>query len=211
MCQNKNLTVYFSALLFFSILIVVLSYQFLDKSISLFVYKHSIPQLLPGMHYFSMLGKNVVVASLCLIYILYARWILQSAKYSWQGLYLFSCVALANICCVVLKIFFGRARPMQWLQHDNYGFFGPIYQADFWSFPSGHSISSMSVVFGLCFLFPRFRKWFLAIGLALVLSRILLLRHYLSDVFAASILAYIISLTLYKGYFKEKIVAQQNI
>lgn len=207
--ENKKLVnlVWF---LLLSSLLIMLSYQYADQAISLYIYKHAIAIKIPGLHYFSMLGKNVIAALFCIIFILYARFFLHSSKHLWQGIYLFSCVLLSNALCLVLKIAFGRARPMEWLLHDHYGFFGPNYQPEYWSFPSGHSISSMSLVFGLCFIFPRLYKFFLIVGLLLIASRVLLLRHYLSDVLAASLIAYCISYALYRAYFYLKITSQDS-
>lgn len=75
-----------------------------------------------------------------------------------------------------------------WLNEQIYGFQGPSFNSQFWSFPSGHTSTIMGLVIGLAILFPRRGYFLIGCGLLLVSTRILLLHHYLSDVLMAGYL-----------------------
>ena len=103
--------------------------------------------------------------------------------------FLWLCVLVPSLVCLVLKVLLGRARPDLLFNEHLYGFFGLKTHAPYWSFPSGHTTTVMGFVFGLSVLFPRKCYLFILAGSIVVLSRILLTHHYLSDVMAASYLA----------------------
>jgi len=205
-CNKKCIRLFLISLICITAILCFLSYQYLDKYISNFIYMHDIYKT-PGLAYFTMLGKNVVVFSLVLLVIFYYRFIKKSKKNEIQAWYVFSCVLLANLISFFFKISFGRARPMQWIENEFYGFYGPNFQSEFWSFPSGHTVSVMSLAFALCFLTSNYfyRVLFILAALTLLASRIFLLQHYLSDTVAATLIGYIIAFILYRSYFRSKI------
>ena len=58
--------------------------------------------------------------------------------------------------------------------------FGP--SADYWSFPSGHSVTAAALAFALCVIYPRWRWAWIAAALLVGSSRVGLDAHHLSDV-----------------------------
>ena len=62
--------------------------------------------------------------------------------WSWLPAFVFVSIAASGLTVNLLKIVFGRARPKLLLGSDDYvfGLFG--FQADYWSFPSGHAASA---------------------------------------------------------------------
>jgi undecaprenyl-diphosphatase len=94
--------------------------------------------------------------------------------------------SLANVSVVLLKRRFRRPRPRP---HRGLGAAAPHLCAfDRFSFPSGHALNA----FALCgVLAPAFPPWAPAFGLvagSVAASRVVLGRHYLSDVLAGALL-----------------------
>jgi membrane-associated phospholipid phosphatase len=108
----------------------------------------------------------------------------------------FIIVAAAGLADDALKIMFGRARPYMWLKGDVSGFGFFRYGAKYASFPSGHTTTSAAAALAFGALFPRWRLAFLAVALAIALSRIVLGVHYLSDVVAGAALGASIALSI---------------
>ncbi|CCB88864.1 phosphatase PAP2 family protein [Simkania negevensis] len=93
----------------------------------------------------------------------------------------------------VLKVLIGRARPECFLAYDMTGFefFSPSHH--FHSLPSGHTMAAMTLATSLALLFPKFRILGFTIALLLSLSRVFLLDHFPSDLFATGILGILIA------------------
>jgi membrane-associated phospholipid phosphatase len=120
-----------------------------------------------------------------------------------SGIFLSGAVALSGLAADLLKALFGRARPMLLFDQGIYGLGGPHYNHEWTSFPSGHSATALSVAWTLSLLFPRFRPLFLAGGLLVAASRMVLTHHYLSDVVAGSMLGVATVMLLYQRYFRK--------
>jgi len=78
----------------------------------------------------------------------------------------------------LIKIIVGRGRPGT--LEEAFRFF--VLDSHFDSFPSGHAAISMSLFGSLAVLYPKWRYPLLALGALLPLSRVVLGKHYLSDV-----------------------------
>ncbi len=93
----------------------------------------------------------------------------------------------------VIKILAGRARPDIFFKKGIYGFYGIKWSGYYHSFPSGHSATAFALATSLSLLFPRFSLRFFSLALLFSLSRVLLLKHYLSDVFGAAALGIMVA------------------
>jgi membrane-associated phospholipid phosphatase len=119
-----------------------------------------------------------------------------------SGLFLFSTVAVSGLAADLLKFIFGRARPKMLLEQGIYGF-GFFHAEHAWtSFPSGHSATAMSVALTLSLILPRYRPEFFAAAVLIAASRVVLDKHYLSDVVAGSMLGIVTVVMLYQRYFR---------
>jgi membrane-associated phospholipid phosphatase len=105
---------------------------------------------------------------------------------------------LANFVGFILKVIFSRSRPDLFLNHNLFGFFWFKLNDSYWSFPSGHTITIISVASGLSVLFARFFYPLFAFAILIVLTRVLLYYHYLSDVMMGFYLSIMIV-----GFFAE--------
>lgn len=112
----------------------------------------------------------------------------------------------AGLTCLPLKAVFGRARPELWFQFHEYGFYWFQTQSTYWSFPSGHSAVILGAVSSLSLLFPKYRYFFIVPGFFIAFTRVLLERHYLSDVLIASYLALLEAVILLYMFRKKELL-----
>jgi len=99
-----------------------------------------------------------------------------------RAAYVFLAVAVSGLIEDLVKPVVGRARPKLFFSEHVSGFTGFGPNANYWSFPSGHSLTAAALAFALCVLYPRWR-WAWVLGALLVgLSRVGLDQHHLSDV-----------------------------
>jgi undecaprenyl-diphosphatase len=123
---------------------------------------------------------------------------------------IFATVAVAGLADDALKIVFGRARPYLWLAGDNSGFGFFRYGARFASFPSGHTTTSVAAALVFSALMPRWRRGFLAVAIAIAISRLVLDVHYLSDVIAGAALGTLIATIFIKFLRKHDWLPAQD-
>ncbi len=102
--------------------------------------------------------------------------------HAWRAAYVFLAVAVSGLIEDILKPVVGRARPKLFFSEHVSGFtwFGP--NANYWSFPSGHSLTAAALAFALCVLYPRWRWAWISCALLVGMSRVGLDAHHLSDV-----------------------------
>lgn len=99
-------------------------------------------------------------------------------------------VALSGILVQVCKHLFGRPRPRLALPSDEY--FGPTFQSDLLSFPSGHATTSFAVAAALSAFYPRLAWLFYLLAAFICAGRVIGNSHYLSDVLAGAALGLIV-------------------
>jgi len=175
-----------------SVLILTgLSYYFLDKPIALFFHQTVTYQMRTALENFTQLGNVKLYVMILLLAVLYCHYI--RGNISWRNRYGFLLLSLiiVYIVCLVLKIFLGRARPDLWFDKNLYGFYGYRLTPLYWSFPSGHTSVVMSLAFALQAMCKRYGYYALLLGLLVVLTRVLLTHHFLSDVLIATWLAWV--------------------
>lgn len=118
--------------------------------------------------------------------------------------FIFVAVAGSGLLVDVLKALFGRARPRLWVEADIYGF-APLnfYDSLYASFPSGHATTAFAVATAVACFFPRLRNllWLLAVPVAM--SRVVIVRHYLSDVIAGAVIGALFTLWLRDHYARR--------
>lgn len=117
----------------------------------------------------------------------------------WQRILLSAMIAstLSGMAVNASRLTTGRTRPRAAAEQ---GWYGPrhdgrwlIGEADFNSFPSGHTATAMGFAGVLLFAAPAWGVPALVAALAIVLSRILLGAHHPSDVVAASAISFAVA------------------
>ena len=102
--------------------------------------------------------------------------------WSMLPLFLLTSVAATGITVKLLKIAFGRARPVHFTRFDDYGFFWFEMDSAFQSFPSGHAVTVAAIVTALYFIMPRFLALYVLVGTVVALAGAAAMYHYPSDV-----------------------------
>lgn len=125
-------------------------------------------------------GPYLILAGLAAV----ALWIVGHKVAAWRAGYVFLAVAGSGLLADIIKPVAGRARPKLWFANHIYGFTGVGPHADYWSFPSGHSVTAGALAFALSIAVPRLTGAWIAGALLIGASRIFLDAHYLSDVIA---------------------------
>lgn len=185
------------------LVVIIIAYFYVDKNLAEYLSARNFSDNVPFLKSFTRLGNNYLYIPLFLIAALYFRWVKIKPLVEQRFWFLWLCVMLPTVTCFVLKVLCGRARPDMWLDARYYGFYGLQTKGTFWSFPSGHTTTVMGVILGLSIIFPRWFKTLITLGILVALSRILLTRHYLTDVLAAAWLA-VIEIGLLVYYLKHK-------
>jgi membrane-associated phospholipid phosphatase len=90
------------------------------------------------------------------------------------------------------KSIIGRARPKLFIDYGAYHFkpFNFVWDYDYSSFPSGHTMTWGLLAFSMAFIFPRYQILWIFSAVLVGLSRVILGSHYTSDVFFSLLLSY---------------------
>ena len=110
-------------------------------------------------------------------------------QYRLVAIYLLLSVGISSLIVYCLKQLIGRYRPTMLFEQGMWGYepFNSLPKAD--SFPSGHTQTIWSAMLPLVFIFPQLKVLFIIVAITGGLSRVVLLRHYLSDVIGGVIIA----------------------
>lgn len=172
-------------------LLIILSYYYLDLRIAHFVYEQQWFKI-------SILKKLVYIPTIIVfiipfIYLLYViRFISHKITYFDQAL-----LAMANSTVIAiflkdfLKVIFGRYSVKSLLTTGHYGFYF-LHGSSESAFPSGHAIITFAALISLWLSLPKFRLIYFVIALIMTFDLLGLNAHFLSDIIAAAILAWII-------------------
>jgi lipid A 4'-phosphatase len=103
--------------------------------------------------------------------------------------FLFLSIAMSGVIVDILKVVFGRARPKLLFQSDIFGFMWLNWNADHWSFPSGHSATIVALMTALWYLWPQHVLFYIFAAAIVAGSRVVVGAHFLSDILAGALVA----------------------
>lgn len=167
------------------------SYLYLDKNISLYFKELDLNQNLIILTWITNLGMSRLYLAALPILSLICYFILHKKNLSLKFMVLWLLVLYPSLVAWLLKTLLGRARPVLLFNKNEFGFFGWHVEGDYHSFPSGHTTTITSLVIGLTILFPRYFVYWASLCLLVMLSRIMLTFHYLSDVLVSFYLVFL--------------------
>lgn len=171
------------------LLLVILSYYFVDKNLAMMLFQHHINVEYSFLNGLTFFGESKLFLVGLLGAALVCRYIIRNHAWEERAWFLWLCVLIPNLICLILKVVIGRARPELLFQDNLFGFYGFQHSSLYWSLPSGHTTTVISLACGLSILFPRQSWLYFMAAFVIVATRILLLQHYLSDVLTAAFLA----------------------
>jgi membrane-associated phospholipid phosphatase len=103
--------------------------------------------------------------------------------------FIFASVAMSGIAANLIKAIVGRGRPKLLDQSGFTGFDPFTFNANFHSFPSGHTNTAFALALAVSFLIPRWRSGLLAAAAVVGFSRVAVNAHFLTDVLGGAALA----------------------
>jgi len=120
-----------------------------------------------------------------------------------RGLFLLFAVASSGLLVDLFKFLLGRARPTKLLTENLYGFYLFETSSKLTSFPSGHSNTAAAVGLVLWYLWPKSWPLGVLLTVSVMLSRVVLLKHYPADTLAGTYVAVVTTFYLYR-YFRRR-------
>ncbi|CAM3040599.1 phosphatase PAP2 family protein [Legionella worsleiensis] len=183
--------------------LVGLIYYFADKPTAVFFHQLDTRQSLPVLNVLTAFGQWKAYIILFVFLGFYSRYVHKNDRFEARVWYLLGCVFIPNLVGFILKIAVSRARPDLLFSEHLFGFYWLQTKNLYWSFPSGHSLTVVGLASGLSVLFPRYFLVFFGLAILVVLSRVVLYHHYLSDVMTGFYLS-ILLVGFFTEYLKKK-------
>lgn len=137
------------------------------------------------------------------------RFIKKRKIWSNRALFVFLSIFLSGMLVLITKFIFGRYRPKMFFKEQLYGFEFFQLKGKITSFPSGHASTIVALMLSLYFISPKYRVIYFIIAFVIVISRVLVCHHYLTDVVVGSYVAAITTLCLKQFLDKSGIAIQE--
>lgn len=150
----------------------------------------------------SKLGLATYYLPVAAVSFVFFRFIKKRKVWSNRALFVFLSISFSGILVIILKFIFGRYRPRMFLKEQLYGFQFFQLKGKLTSFPSGHASTIVALMLSLYFISPKYRAIYLAIALVIVISRVLVCHHYVTDVVFGGYVAVVTTVCL--KYFMER-------
>ena len=200
----------------FMTLLIVLSYFYIDKSVSIYFMENRETFRAFGNEV-SVLGESHWYFGIAILGALFFAFVKKNAPLMQRFLFLLYANLFSGLLSIVLKIFFARMRP--WKFEENQEQFGFLFfqnpdftfmqrlsyqlntlleqYANHASFPSGHTTTSAAIFTYLVILFPKYTALWVAVTLLSISGRVLANDHFVSDIFAGIIVGSLTTLYIY--------------
>ncbi len=174
------------------VLAVALAMLFLDQPLAWLC--RSLPDAVHAVaRWFSLLASFPFALGLCMVLVaVYFIRVYARGRSRYSGLpFLFVSISVLGtwLLAYLLKMLFGRMRPLMLFEYGRYGFEWFRAGYDYNSFPSGHAAVAFGFWFALAALAPKFRWFFVAAAILLSATRVLTTAHFVSDVVSSALLA----------------------
>ncbi|MFZ9036395.1 MAG: phosphatase PAP2 family protein [Francisellaceae bacterium] len=187
----KNLIVRTLGYACLTLLLLILCYHYIDRSLVLYIHGHvddnSILFCIATVISRIFDPDNWTVVLIIALVISLINFLRSHHRCS--KIYTLSIsLLIASIVTTIFKIGLARYRPELYLQHDLYGFHLLSTRRIFNSFPSGHVALSFAGLLAIATFFNK--KWltllFIVMCLIIAACRIIVTQHYLSDTIGAA-------------------------
>lgn len=172
-------------------LFAICSYFYLDKEIATYFFSFNLRKNLFLLNWVTNFGSGKIYLLFLPVIAVFFGYIKHNKSLAMKTWILWVFVFYSSVIAMALKTILGRARPVVYFNQESFGFFGWHSERQFHSFPSGHTTSITSLCIGLLILFPRYCYYWIALCLLVIISRVLLTYHYLSDVWVSFYLVFL--------------------
>ncbi len=198
-----------------TLLICALSYLLFDR-LAINYFLAADPSAINFFHHVTFLGDSLYSLLIGAGLYLFCRFRQQNIqddlaclaleRWKLRGLFLFSAVISSGLLVILFKYLCGRPRPIKLLTENLYDFSLFETSAKMLSFPSGHSNTAVAIALVLWYLWPK--SWPIGLLLAggVILSRVVLLKHYPSDALAGAYVAVVTTFYLHQ-FFRRRFPA----
>lgn len=185
------------------VLFCIIGYFFLDLIVAKYCAStftnNNIRSTLKDVSKLGLATPYLIFAAVCFMFF---RFIKKRKIWSNRALFVSLSISFSGILVLITKFIFGRYRPRMFLEEQLYGFKFFQLKGKLTSFPSGHASTIVALMLALYFISPKYRAIYFAIALVIVISRVLVCHHYLTDVVFGSYLAVLTTVCL--KHFMEK-------
>lgn len=202
--MRKNLL-----LLGFLFLITLVAVLYLDRPFAIWINDHLsknqpfLRQALNSLEIIFGFGISKFLLGFVLLATALVVWLVKKSRQK-TNIILF--IALSHITsrlvAGVIKNFFNRSRPFEFLENRQLGDF--FVQAGGSSFPSGHVAYFFGLFLPLFFLFPKYKFLFLVIPIFVSIERIVTNDHYPGDVLFSAWLSFLFTIIFKSIFIKDK-------
>ena len=192
------------------VLFCVVGYFFFDLSIAKYcnsVFSNNkIRRILKDI---SKLGIATFYLICSAVIFMFFRFIRKREIWSNRALFVFLSISSSGMLVLITKFIFGRYRPKMFFKEQLYGFEFFQLKGKITSFPSGHASTIVALMLSLCFISPKYRVIYFIIAFVVVISRVFVCHHFLTDVVVGSYVAAITTLCLKQFLDKSGIAIQE--
>jgi membrane-associated phospholipid phosphatase len=154
----------------------------------------------------SKLGLATYYLIFAAVVFVYFKFIRKREIWSNRALFVFLSISLSGALVLVTKFVFGRYRPKMFFKEQLYGFEFFQLKGKLTSFPSGHASTIVALMLSLYFISPKYRVVYFIIAFVIVISRVFVCHHYLTDVAVGAYMAAITTLCL-KQFLEKRGIA----
>ena len=192
------------------VLFCVVGYFFFDLSIAKYcnsVFSNNkIRRILKDI---SKLGIATFYLICSAVIFMFFRFIRKREIWSNRALFVFLSISSSGMLVLITKFIFGRYRPKMFFKEQLYGFEFFQLKGKITSFPSGHASTIVALMLSLYFISPKYRVIYFIIAFVVVISRVFVCHHFLTDVVVGSYVAVITTLCIKQFLDKSGIAIQE--
>ncbi len=198
---NKTLLILGSL---FTLLLIVLSYLYFDIPVGRWAIAQDgsiLDDIATFLGYFGEALYILIISGLIWIITKYIK--TEHTLLMVRSRFVFLSVVITGIGANVIKVIFGKARPILLKNQDEFGFtwFASLRDHAHLSFPSGHATTAFTLATALTLFFPRAWPLFYSYAVTIALARVGAWDHYPSDVMAGALFGTLTTLLLYHSKF----------
>lgn len=163
-----------------------------DRQVSYYFYNHQF--FISFFKFITNVGSFEWVFLSILIFILASFWFESLRKYIFV---ICVSVVMADAIVIALKYICGQARPVLFFRENIYGFYPFIFKHNYDSMPSGHTTINATLAFSVFLKNKKVGLIFIVWSILVGLSRIILLKHYVSNVLISFAISIIVALFVF--------------